>query len=143
MRSGSSSSAIFLAREGRPRAVSVRVGMISGSGLYSRAPSQKAPACNHWYVIHDHADRPDIAFDAIDGLLVKDQLRSHVEHRTHTCAIFLIVLLPQLLRKPKVRQLGSITLDEYVLSLDVPMSDVLVIKQAGSVDDVPKDTNGL
>ena len=101
-------------------------------GLCSMELHRIRPKFTNIYVIHDHSKRPYITFYAVNRFFLENQLRCHIQYCSHTCSISLIIFFSQLLSKSKISQFYYISLDQNILSLDISMSDVFIIKLACS-----------
>jgi hypothetical protein len=91
------------------------------------------------YVVEDDADAPDVALDAVVGLLLEDELGGHVENGADASSSFADVFLSHLFGESEISKFGTaILLQEYILSLNIPMGDIQVIQQASSINNIPQ-----
>jgi hypothetical protein len=121
----------------------VRVGNFLWFGWRPRARYHKVPILIITYIIHHNSYAPYIALDAINGFFLKNELRGHIEHSANPSAVLLVILFSQFLGEAEIREFGGCTFDENILSLDVAMSDVVIVEQAGSCHDVFENGEGL
>lgn len=107
------------------------------------APARRGPRLLTKYIIEDDPNTPDVTLDTVVWLFLENKLRGHVQYSTHPCACFPDIFFPQLLCKPKIRQLCPAILQQNILRLDIPVCDPQIIQQASSIDDVLQQGYGL